>query len=287
MIDEVLSAGDMAFQTKARHAWNMMDQCPIRGDGQPRFADRSPTCAIASMWLDHGRIRECGRPEQVVTAYQHQAQAAEAARPLKSRAGTGDVESETASPGGSPSACVAIAASRRTWAAVQVAGVPPGTGRDRTVYLPHPLSPGALIPAPRMRIAASASPTRLPSCGGSAMSLTTACAVESAAPDRATSPVGVDGTRVQRATRSARHGDLLGFRVVPLFSPTLSADDIPLVRGGKFLLSNLANGMVQARAMLNRRQVKLDTRGFDFLIVQDPRSLRLMPRRVPSFVTMT
>ncbi len=60
-----------------------------------------------------------------------------------------------------------------------------------------------------------------------------------------------------------------------LFSRTLSASDIPLVRNGKFLLSNLCNGMIQSRVLLRRRPLKLDTRGYDFLIVQDPRPLRL------------
>ncbi len=60
-----------------------------------------------------------------------------------------------------------------------------------------------------------------------------------------------------------------------LFSPTLSARDIDMVRDGKFLLSNLSNGMIQSRVLMNRRPLKLDTRNYDFLIVQDPRPFRL------------
>ncbi|MEX0977535.1 MAG: glycosyltransferase family 1 protein, partial [Pirellulales bacterium] len=62
-----------------------------------------------------------------------------------------------------------------------------------------------------------------------------------------------------------------------LFSPTLSVDDVSLVRGGKFLLSNLSDGMVQSRVLLRRRTLKLDTRGFDYFIGQDVRPLRLSP----------
>jgi glycosyltransferase involved in cell wall biosynthesis len=62
-----------------------------------------------------------------------------------------------------------------------------------------------------------------------------------------------------------------------LFSPTLSAADINIAREGKFLLSNLSNGMIQARVLLKRRPLKLDTRDYDFLIVQDPRPFRVSP----------
>ena len=51
--------------------------------------------------------------------------------------------------------------------------------------------------------------------------------------------------------------------------------DIDMVRDGKFLLSNLSNGMIQSRVLMNRRPLKLDTRNYDFLIVQDPRPFRL------------
>ena len=62
-----------------------------------------------------------------------------------------------------------------------------------------------------------------------------------------------------------------------LFSQSLSPDDIPLVQNGKFVLSNLADGMVYARALIHRRPFKLDTTGYDFLIVQGPRPFALSP----------
>jgi glycosyltransferase involved in cell wall biosynthesis len=63
-----------------------------------------------------------------------------------------------------------------------------------------------------------------------------------------------------------------------LFSPTLSAADIPLVRDGKFLLSNISDGMIHARSLTNRRPLKLDTLGYDFFIVQGPRPFRISPQ---------
>jgi glycosyltransferase involved in cell wall biosynthesis len=62
-----------------------------------------------------------------------------------------------------------------------------------------------------------------------------------------------------------------------LFSQTLSPDDIPIVRSGNFLLSNLSDGMVFARTLSNRRPMQIDTHGFDFLIVQGPRPFRVSP----------
>jgi hypothetical protein len=60
-----------------------------------------------------------------------------------------------------------------------------------------------------------------------------------------------------------------------LFAPTLAARDMPLVQGGNFLLSNLSAGMIQSRVLLGRRPLKLDTRGYDFLIVQNARPFRV------------
>jgi glycosyltransferase involved in cell wall biosynthesis len=62
-----------------------------------------------------------------------------------------------------------------------------------------------------------------------------------------------------------------------LFSQTLSSDDVSLVQRGEFLASNLSDGMVFARTLSRRRPVKLDTRGYDFLIVQGPRAFRTSP----------
>jgi glycosyltransferase involved in cell wall biosynthesis len=62
-----------------------------------------------------------------------------------------------------------------------------------------------------------------------------------------------------------------------LFAQTLSPKDLSLVQNGEFLLSNLSNGMIYARALLNRRPFRIDTRGYDFLIVQSLRPFRTSP----------
>lgn len=62
-----------------------------------------------------------------------------------------------------------------------------------------------------------------------------------------------------------------------LFAPTLAAEDRALVAEGKFLLSNLSDGMVFARGLTGRRPIRLDTRGYDFLIVSGPRPFRTSP----------
>ncbi len=59
-----------------------------------------------------------------------------------------------------------------------------------------------------------------------------------------------------------------------LFAQTLSVDDRPLVARGRFRLANLCDGMVFARTLTLRRPIRLDTRGYDFLIVQGPRAFR-------------
>jgi glycosyltransferase involved in cell wall biosynthesis len=62
-----------------------------------------------------------------------------------------------------------------------------------------------------------------------------------------------------------------------LFSQTLPPEDIPLVERGKFLLSDLSDGKIFARTFTRRAPIRLDTTGFDFLIVQGPRSFRTSP----------
>jgi len=62
-----------------------------------------------------------------------------------------------------------------------------------------------------------------------------------------------------------------------LFKQTLGPQDQRLVAEGKFLLANLSDGMVFARTLSYRRPVPIDTRGYDFLIVQGPRSFRPSP----------
>ena len=59
-----------------------------------------------------------------------------------------------------------------------------------------------------------------------------------------------------------------------LFSQTLPPEDISLVQRGNFLLSDLSDGMIFARTFTRRAPIRLDTTGFDFLIVQGPRAFR-------------
>jgi glycosyltransferase involved in cell wall biosynthesis len=59
-----------------------------------------------------------------------------------------------------------------------------------------------------------------------------------------------------------------------LFAQTLAPADMPIIDKARFLLANLSDGMVFARGLTNRRPVRLDTRGYDFLIVQGPRPFR-------------
>ncbi len=62
-----------------------------------------------------------------------------------------------------------------------------------------------------------------------------------------------------------------------LFAATLRPDDMELVRRGKFILSNLTGSMIYARGLTNRRPVKIDTTGYDFLIVQGSRPFSVSP----------
>lgn len=62
-----------------------------------------------------------------------------------------------------------------------------------------------------------------------------------------------------------------------LFSQTLPAEDQPLVRNGKFLLSDISDGKVFARTFSRRSPLNVDTRGYDYFIVQGPRAFRPSP----------
>lgn len=77
IVDEVLSAGDLAFQAKARtrieqllnHARVVvMVSHDLESIG--RLCDRV-------LWLDHGRVHQCGPARQVIAAYQQHAQSTE------------------------------------------------------------------------------------------------------------------------------------------------------------------------------------------------------------------
>jgi len=60
-----------------------------------------------------------------------------------------------------------------------------------------------------------------------------------------------------------------------LFQQTLPPEDLALVEQGRFVLSDMSDGMVFARGLSGRKPLAIDTRGYDFLIVQGPRPLRV------------
>jgi glycosyltransferase involved in cell wall biosynthesis len=60
-----------------------------------------------------------------------------------------------------------------------------------------------------------------------------------------------------------------------IFQQTLSAADLPLVRNGRFKLMNVAAETMHRRMVWNRRPLAIDTRGYDFLIVQTARAVRV------------
>jgi ABC-type polysaccharide/polyol phosphate transport system ATPase subunit len=69
IIDEVLSAGDMAFQHKARERMRNLITC-----ARAVVIVSHDLCSISMlcdrvMWLDHGRIRMLGATEEVIAAY--------------------------------------------------------------------------------------------------------------------------------------------------------------------------------------------------------------------------
>ena len=71
LVDEVLGAGDIAFQTKARARMKELIE-----EAQLIVFVSHDTGAIASLcnrviWMDHGRIRRIGTPKECITAYQH------------------------------------------------------------------------------------------------------------------------------------------------------------------------------------------------------------------------
>ena len=63
-----------------------------------------------------------------------------------------------------------------------------------------------------------------------------------------------------------------------LFCQSLSPADLGLVRNGRFQLMNVSAETMHRRVVLNRRPVRIDTSGYDFLIVQTARPLRISPQ---------
>lgn len=69
LVDEVLSAGDMSFQDKARaRMYSMMDKAKIIVMVSHDMRSIANICNRV-LWLDHGAIRMEGRPEEVIHHY--------------------------------------------------------------------------------------------------------------------------------------------------------------------------------------------------------------------------
>jgi ABC-type polysaccharide/polyol phosphate transport system ATPase subunit len=72
IIDEVLSAGDMAFQHKARQRMrNLISSARAVVVVSHDLASISMLCDRV-LWLDHGRIQKLGPTEDVIAAYRLQ-----------------------------------------------------------------------------------------------------------------------------------------------------------------------------------------------------------------------
>jgi lipopolysaccharide transport system ATP-binding protein len=77
LIDEVLSAGDMAFQCKARaRIHQLLDHARVVAMVSHDLHSISKMCDRA-IWLDHGRVRQFGPAAQVIAAYEQHAVAAQ------------------------------------------------------------------------------------------------------------------------------------------------------------------------------------------------------------------
>jgi ABC-type polysaccharide/polyol phosphate transport system ATPase subunit len=69
LIDEVLSAGDLSFQQKARQRMNeMMAKARIIVAASHDLDSLTQLCNQAT-WLDHGRLRMTGATGDIVAAY--------------------------------------------------------------------------------------------------------------------------------------------------------------------------------------------------------------------------
>ena len=72
LVDEVLSAGDLAFQTKARQRMGqMMSRAKIIVVVSHDLASLSQLC-VTGVWMDQGRVRLLGPMHDVITAYKDQ-----------------------------------------------------------------------------------------------------------------------------------------------------------------------------------------------------------------------
>jgi lipopolysaccharide transport system ATP-binding protein len=79
LVDESLSAGDLAFQKKARaRMLQMVARAQIVVLVSHDLGSIADLCDQV-LWLEHGRIRDIGPPEQIVEAYRQSAQEAQLA----------------------------------------------------------------------------------------------------------------------------------------------------------------------------------------------------------------
>ncbi len=62
-----------------------------------------------------------------------------------------------------------------------------------------------------------------------------------------------------------------------VFAQSLAAEDLPLVEQGKFLLLNTPAELMHKRVLAKLTPIKIDTRGYDFIIVQTARPMRVSP----------
>ena len=70
LIDEVLGAGDIAFQTKARKRMReLMEEAQLIVFVSHDAASIASFCNRV-VWMDHGRIRQIGTPQECIAAYQ-------------------------------------------------------------------------------------------------------------------------------------------------------------------------------------------------------------------------
>jgi ABC-type polysaccharide/polyol phosphate transport system ATPase subunit len=72
IVDEVLSAGDMAFQVKARERMRALMSTARAVIVVSHDLTALQLLCDRVMWLDHGRVRLVGSTEEVIAAYTQQ-----------------------------------------------------------------------------------------------------------------------------------------------------------------------------------------------------------------------
>lgn len=77
IVDEVLSAGDESFQAKAAaRIQDLLHSAQLVAMVSHDMQSISKLCTRV-VWLDHGRVRQIGEPDEVISAYHQQNQIAE------------------------------------------------------------------------------------------------------------------------------------------------------------------------------------------------------------------